>query len=43
MQKLEDKVVEVESTAKGARTGAGSAENSLDLLKERVEKLENKK
>ena len=43
IQKLEDKVSELERTAKGAKTGAESAENSLELLKKKLDKLENKK
>ena len=39
---LEAKIVEVDRTAKGAKSTAGSAANSLDLVKKRVDKLEKK-
>lgn len=42
VDKLEEMIVEVERSAKGAKYAAGSAANGLDLIKKRVDKLEKK-
>ena len=42
-ERLEERVTEVEKVANSAKSASGSAANGLDLLKKRVEKVENKR
>lgn len=42
VEKMEDKMVELEKVYKVAKSAAGSASNGLDLVKKRVGKLEKK-
>jgi len=42
-ERLDERITEVEKVAKSAKLASGSASNGLDLLKKRVEKVENKR